>query len=529
MYISEKKLKNIAAVSVAFTVLLASSSFSSAKSDATAEVKINKSDYLNKLYQKKIMEKNGRAGNSKPVVSEPSPAVNDFSKAATTESVISSSMQLDSGKTVKNDILSSISTSEVKVTGEKSDCKLIKADLQKCIEIAAEKNPQILDAKYNYDSQKYKLNQAKSGLKPQVNLNGQTAWTDNENTQNGNTVNSHSGSRSANLTYSQVVYDWGKLQDNVKTASKNLEISELNYAKTKLDVYLTVAQNFYNAITTKKLEKVAEDTLKSSILHQELAEANFNVGISPKTDLIRAQANTYEKKLALITAQNNTKKSNLSLLISMGLMENEALALTEDLKYDTFDVNLEKSIAAAVANRTEVKSQQASIDYLKIQLHQVEVEKMPQFSIGSGAGLAFDNGSDSKKKSFSVTGMLSMPIFNGSLTENKIGEIREKIKSEEQKMATLLLNIRYEVTQAYLNLSEAFEKIEVSKKNVESSELSKTLTTEQYKVGLATMIDLLDSEIIYANSMTGLIQAQGSYLSAKCKFRRSIGELEFYK
>ncbi|HPG60048.1 MAG TPA: TolC family protein, partial [Candidatus Wallbacteria bacterium] len=204
--------------------------------------------------------------------------------------------------------------------------------------------------------------------------------------------------------------------------------------------------------------------------------------------------------------------------------------VVDSLKCDTLGVDLESSIALAVESRTEVAASKKNIEVLKMQIDQIKAEKVPQISLGASAGADFDNSANkSKKSSYSVFTSFSMPITNGYLTENKIGELEEKIKAEERKLEQLILTIKYDVTQAYLNLLETYEQIEVASKNVEFADLTLKLTDEQYKVGLATMIDLIDAELAYNRAMTNHIQSQGSFLIAKCKFRRNVGDEEFYK
>ncbi|HOD39515.1 MAG TPA: TolC family protein [Candidatus Wallbacteria bacterium] len=398
-----------------------------------------------------------------------------------------------------------------------------------CVEIAAKTNPEILESAYSLEGQKYKIGQAKAALKPQTSMSAKAAWQGSDTNSRAGESSSKYGNAGTSLSYSQVLYDGGKLKNAVGAAEKTFEVNELNHRKLCMDIFLKLCENYYSLITSIRLEKVALQTYEGALLHQALAEANFNVGISPKTDFIRAQTNTFEKKYSLIAAQNSLKKSRLALNYTMGRPGYDVLVV-DSLKCDTLGVDLESSIALAVESRTEVAASKKNIEVLKMQIDQIKAEKVPQISLGASAGADFDNSANkSKKSSYSVFTSFSMPITNGYLTENKIGELEEKIKAEERKLEQLILTIKYDVTQAYLNLLETYEQIEVASKNVEFADLTLKLTDEQYKVGLATMIDLIDAELAYNRAMTNHIQSQGSFLIAKCKFRRNVGDEEFYK
>ncbi len=402
--------------------------------------------------------------------------------------------------------------------------------LIECINTAKEKSPAILESFYNLSSQANKIEQSKAPLKPQVNLSGQESWQSSDTkTGAGVSTNSNASSGSLSVSANKVVYDGNKLRSGVAIAEKNEQVADLNHKKLILDTLLKVTENYYNAIINIKLEIVQKENYRSAVMHEELADANFNVGISPKTDLIRAQANTYNNKYNLITAKNNIKKSKLALELSMGIMATEEIWLLDSLVCDTFDIELKASVEKAMGVRQEIAAQKEAIEILKIQKKQIAAERAPQFSIGTSAGKSFENSQKTDRGSFSVYGNVSLSLYNGGLTANKLAEIDQKLKAEEQKFNSLSLSVKYDVTQAYLTLTEAFEKIEVAKKSVEAAELSKKLTEEQYKVGLATMIDLLDAEVAFSTALTNMIQAQGSFLIARCRFKRSIGEDEFYK
>jgi|GEM_PF-5289896 len=401
-------------------------------------------------------------------------------------------------------------------------------NLIECVELARGANPSILESEHNLNAQRFKIGQASSSLKPQTNFNTKVNWQDSEMDSRGVSSSSRFSTKNASVSYSQVLYDGKKIKSGVEIAEIALETANLNHKKLLMDTFLKVCENFYSLITSIRLQELAEGTHKSAVLHEQLADANFKVGISPKTDLIRAQANTYEKKFGLVSAENTVKRSRLSLNSSMGFAGFD-VNVTDTLNCGTIGVDLNASMNRAIEVRSEVIAIQKSIESIKVQIKQIRAEKSPQLSLGANAGVDFNNSSKSESSSYSVFAGVSIPLTNGYLTENKISELEEKSKAEARRLEALKLSVKYDVTQAYLNLMEAFEKIEVSKKNVEYADLTLKLTNEQYKVGLATMIDLIDAEVAYNTAMSNFIQSQGGFLTAKCKFRRNIGEEEFYK
>jgi outer membrane protein len=426
-----------------------------------------------------------------------------------------------------------VKTAAQKSTGAPSETSQIttgeQLSLTECVNIAIVTNPQILESQFNINTYKYKLEQSKASLRPQTSAGAKGGWQGSDTQTRAGETSSLYSSRSANLNYSQLLYDGGKVKSGIEAAETNLEIHQLNHKKLLMDIFVKICENYYSSVTSLRLEKVALQAYEGSLLHQNLAEANFNVGISPKTDFIRAQTNTFEKKYALIAAQNANKKSRLALNYTLGRAGFDIVVI-DSLTCDTIGIDLESSINKALLSRSEIEAAKKGIEVYKLQIKQIKAEKAPQISLGANAGLDFDNSANkNERSSYSVFTSISMPITNGYITENKISELEEKIRAEEQKLQQLILTIKYDVNQAYLNLFEAYEQIGAAAKNVEYADLTLKLTDEQYKVGLATMLDLIDAELAYNRAMTNHIQSQGNFLTAKCKFRRHIGDEEFYR
>jgi len=441
---------------------------------------------------------------------------------------------------VKN---SDVKTSDVKASDVKAPLEKISAtpsgpsqittteqlSLTECINIALKTNPQILESQFNINTYKYKLEQSKASLSPQTSAGAKGSWQGSDTQTRATSASSLNSSRGANFNYSQLLYDGGKVKSGIQAAETNLEIQRLNHQKLLMDIFVKICENYYSLVTSLRLEKVAQQAYEGSILHQNLAEANFNVGISPKTDFIRAQTNTFEKKYSLIAAQNANKKSRLALNYTLGRAGYD-IKVIDSLTCDTIGIDLESSINKALLSRTEIEAAKKGIEVYKLQIKQIRAEKSPQITLGANAGMDFDNNANkNERSSYSVFTNISLPITNGYMTENKINELEEKIRAEEQKLQQLILTVKYDVNQSYLNLFEAYEQIGAAAKNVEYADLTLKLTDEQYKVGLATMLDLIDAELSYNRAMTNHIQSQGNFLTAKCKFKRNIGDEEFYK
>jgi len=120
---------------------------------------------------------------------------------------------------------------------------------------------------------------------------------------------------------------------------------------------------------------------------------------------------------------------------------------------------------------------------------------------------------------------LQIPVFNGfrtsaekrEATATKLAAMQEKIDAEEQ--------VRAEVGQSVNALHTSMEKTGTTRMQVERATLAAEHARIRYRNGLATSLDLLDSEAALAQAELAHLQAKYEYVLNTCTLRRAAGEL----
>jgi len=84
--------------------------------------------------------------------------------------------------------------------------------------------------------------------------------------------------------------------------------------------------------------------------------------------------------------------------------------------------------------------------------------------------------------------------------------------------------VTLQVTQNYLNLTQAKEKLVVSQTSVEQAEENYRVASELYKQGLILNSDLLDVEVALLQTKTNFVQTVVDYELAKSNLERAIGQ-----
>ena len=85
-------------------------------------------------------------------------------------------------------------------------------------------------------------------------------------------------------------------------------------------------------------------------------------------------------------------------------------------------------------------------------------------------------------------------------------------------------DVALELKQAFLSVQEAKQKIDLTKKKMESAEEDLDLVQEKYNLGSANILELLDAEVSFKEAESDRVQAFYDYNLAIAEFEKAIGK-----
>ena len=95
-------------------------------------------------------------------------------------------------------------------------------------------------------------------------------------------------------------------------------------------------------------------------------------------------------------------------------------------------------------------------------------------------------------------------------------------RADEEKAR---LNLRLDLQQAFLGTKEAWERLEVTRKSLETAEEARRIVQEQYQQGAADIAILLQTQVGVTAMQTRSAAAQYDYLTALSNLKRAKGEM----
>jgi outer membrane protein TolC len=326
----------------------------------------------------------------------------------------------------------------------------------------------------------------------------------------------------AGLSLNQNIYDFGRTSNSVKINRENVKASEEDLNTTKQTVALNVRQAYYGVLQSLEISKVAEDTVNQSKQHLDQAQGFYQAGTRPKIDVTKAEVDLANAQLALITAKNNYAVARVTLNNAMGLRQDLKFAIDESIDLKPRPFMLAEILESAFSKRPEIlqlKARQRSQDAT------IKLAQASYYPTLSGVANYLYRGTDPSPMywDLSVGAILTIPIFSGFSSPNQVAEARANLRNLQAQEENLLLNIRLEAEQAYLNQKQAIDSIAVAEKSVAQAQENYDLATGRYQVGVGSPLEITDAEVSLANAKASYIQALYNLKVSEAKIEKAMG------
>ena len=326
--------------------------------------------------------------------------------------------------------------------------------------------------------------------------------------------------RESGFYLDQLIWDFGRTSQRVKSSKAVLESSKFKKARTRNDLILDTIIAYYTVLSDVHILKSLEKRVVEAEKRLERTTRFFQSEKVPELEVTRSEAELMDVKLELIKAKNNLEISRFNLKTLMGAEDEFDFALEDVSGYSKTTAALEESIDMALRTRPELKDLNAQEVYTKANLQAAKKEFYPE--IFGRTAYRFE-GEGAQTPGFIAGVGVRFPIFEGFSRFGKVQEAKAGItlvKSETQIVRT---NIVREVKETFLDLKFAEENIGLRLKSRESAEKTLLLAMERSRQGRASEVELAEAESIYETAKAKYMQALYTYRINAARLKRATG------
>lgn len=437
--------------------------------------------------------------------------------------------------------------------------------LEDCIKISLNNSPVVKKSILNLDIAKSTLGVAKSAYFPSLSLGA--GYSQNFGERNHNYGSYQTRTLPAfNASLSQLLWNFGKTDANIRMQKFNKIAAEFDFDEVVLTTIFNVKLQYYGVLAAKSLMEVEKLNVQINERNYQRTLAYFDEGIKSKIDLVNAEVNLSDSKIALVKAENtyknaivalnnamyaayapeytirNTETFNLAnpnVPMSLTNIDNykrllslpdgiedavfavqaEKSDVLKDYVFEKYPYTFEKSVSIAKENRPDLKALNASVKAMRQYVLLTKRQYFPELK--GGVGYSYANNRFYADSGMNVSLNLNS-TFNVKEVKHEVDIANSQLNLAKTEVELLNQNLYFDIQTAYVNMIQLEKQIPLLETKVRQTLENLELADGRYAVGLGDYIQLQDARVNYNNAQSSYVQAVYNYNVARATLEREI-------
>jgi len=300
----------------------------------------------------------------------------------------------------------------------------------------------------------------------------------------------------AGATVGQLITDFGRSTNLLSSSESQAKAEDENSIAATAQIILAVDQSFFNALETKALVAVAQQTVDSRQLLVDKIKALTDAKLKSELDLSFARVDLARGKLLLLEAQNNYQSALASLSAILGYPDEQNFLLVEEQVVITAPaLEVAPLIQQALTQRPEVAALQTEVTAAqKFSSAEHDLQRPTVSALGVvGQAPVRDTHIPSWYGAVGVN--INIPVFNGFLYSSRAKVADLQVDVARQRLGGLRNNIARDVRTSWQDSNRAYERLSVTQLLREQAGLALDLAQSRYNLGLGSIVEFSQAEL----------------------------------
>jgi len=313
--------------------------------------------------------------------------------------------------------------------------------------------------------------------------------------------------------------DAGQRSYALSGSRRSLEAQRFSSRQSVRSVLFTVQQQFYDALRSQELQRVAEAQVARANTILEQTKARVQVKDAAEKDTLQARADSLNAQVEALVAQNRTVTANASLKATIGLETSQSLpTLVKGPEPTEFPDagSLDALVTEGLSNRPDILAQRRSIEALRFS--ELSALRQASLSFGLDAGFA-QQLTPGRLENRTLTFLLSYPLFDGNLRREQAREIRYNVQASQAELEQAERTARAEIESAYKAHTQNAQRVQAAQLAVEAARINYSAASDSQRLGAADLIEVLTAQV-------SLVTAESNYIEAVYDYRISEARLK---
>jgi outer membrane protein len=297
---------------------------------------------------------------------------------------------------------------------------------------------------------------------------------------------------SSDLKVTQPIYN-GQFFPARKIGQYSIKSAKRAYTYVTKETLFNVARAYYEVLKSQELVKVSQETLELAQEELRVAEVRFKVGEVTKTDVLRAKVQVERVKRDLVERKNHLKLARNVLSSVMGIGVERYYEVAEPPPGEALKEDLKELVSKAYETRDDLKANLIKINIAEEEKNVVKKKFHPSFNLEWDYYQISPETFAQQNEFWDLMFKVKIPIFEKGIRFIDLKENIHNISQARLRYQRHKKDIEVEVKDAMLQVKTYESNLATLEKEVELADENYRITSSQYKVGMATSLDLTDA------------------------------------
>ncbi len=322
---------------------------------------------------------------------------------------------------------------------------------------------------------------------------------------------------------SQSVIDFSKWR-NYRSAQENVRSTRLSAQDARDLISLAVTGAYVQIIAAgARVDAVRAEVVTADATWRQATD-RLAAGVSPLIDVTRTRVELQMQQQRLIAVTNDLAKLKIALGRLIGLPPGQEFALSDTLPYAPLSLTLKEALDRAYTNRSDLKAAQSQVRAAELVRKSAVAEHYPTVEFNADYGVIGNSPTNNVGGTFSVTGAVRVPIFEGGRIGADIEQADAALSQRRAEFQDLRGRIDAEVRTALLDLGATAAQVTVAESNRGLAAETLTQSRDRFAAGVTDTLEVVQAQETVAAAEQDYISSLYAHNVAKATLARAMGQ-----
>jgi len=404
--------------------------------------------------------------------------------------------------------------------------------LKKTIQLVRDNNPALKASAYEVTAADARITQSRSAYFPKITASAGYTWLDPVSERSfGEGAPMQflpHDNYDAKITARATLLDFGKRGNNVAIALSSKKTAEQRLELSRREVSWQTVQLFYGILFLRENLRVEEKQIAALNQALQYSTKRYQAGAATPFDLFSTKVRLAAARNRTLDFEHELRRSELTLRRLTGTGDDTPLKLQGSFAViPNNGLTTSGLVAQALAQRIELQLSRAQETAAKLQRSLATKEGMPVItgSISYGVTNGYQPDINEIRNNVTANMHLEIPLFTGFRISAERQERSALEHAATQRRIDTEQQVKNDITETLHALQTSSEKISTTEVQVQQAELAARHARSRYENGMATALDLLDTEAALSQAELAHLQAAYAYMLNTYTLKRTTGEV----